>query len=163
MKVNVTGFALWLALSVALKVIVLLLRTSSAVVLISIVLIFSVSVSFTLVAVTFELTNLLPYFFIKSEVSRLTCLSSVAVTVNLTVSPSTTVTGLSGEIVNLGGCVSGASVGVTGSLLSDFTVPLLLVTTVSAVIGVPGRASVTVTVAVPPLVFPVPISLLLPS
>ena len=56
--------------------------------------------------------------------------------------------------------MSGASVGVTGALLSDFTVPLLLVTTVSAVIGVPGRASVTVTVAVPPLVVPVPISLL---
>ena len=55
--------------------------------------------------------------------------------------------------------MSGASVGVTGSLLSDFTVPLLLVTTVSAVIGFPGRASVTVTVAVPPLVCPVPISL----
>ena len=59
--------------------------------------------------------------------------------------------------------MSGASVGVTGSLLSDFTVPLLLVTTVSAVIGFPGRASVTLTVVVsPPVVFTVPI-ILLPS
>ena len=77
---------------------------------------------------------------------------------NVTALPSSTVW-LTCEIVNVGGWLSGASVGVTGSLLSDFTVPLLLVTTVSAVIGVPGRASVTVTVAVPPLVFPVPISL----
>ena len=84
-------------------------------------------------------------------------MSSFAVTVKVTVSPSTTV--LSSVTFNVGACVSGASVGVTGSLLSDFTVPLLLVTTVSAVIGVPGRASVTVTVAVPPLVVPVPISL----
>ena len=75
----------------------------------------------------------------------------------VTVSPSTTV--LSGEIVNVGFLVSGASVGVTGSLLSDFTVPLVLVTTVSAVIGFPDRASETVTVAVVPLVVPVPISL----
>ena len=59
--------------------------------------------------------------------------------------------------------MSGASVGVTGSLLSDFTVPLVLVTTVSAVIGFPVRGSATVTVAVVPVVFPVvfpvPISL----
>ena len=103
--------------------------------------------------------TLVPYFARKSSVIRLTCLSSLAVTVNLTVSPSTTFTGLSGEIFNVGGCVSGASVGVTGLLLSEVTFPLLLVTTVSAVIGFPGRASLTVTVAVPPLVFPVPISL----
>ena len=56
--------------------------------------------------------------------------------------------------------MSGASVGVTGSLLSEDTVPLLLVTTVSAVIGFPGRAPVTVTVAVSPLVVPVPITVL---
>ena len=56
--------------------------------------------------------------------------------------------------------MSGLGVGVTGLLLSEVTVPLLLVTTVSAVIGFPGRASVTVTVAVVPLVVPVPISLL---
>ena len=84
-------------------------------------------------------------------------MSSFAVTVKVTVSPSTT--DLSSVTFNVGACVSGASVGVTGSLLSDFTVPLVLVTTVSAVIGVPGRASLTVTVAAPPLVVPVPISL----
>ena len=77
---------------------------------------------------------------------------------NVTSLPSSTVW-LGDEIVNVGGCVSGASVGVTGLLLSEVTFPLLLVTTVSAVIGFPGRASLTVTVAVPPLVFPVPISL----
>ena len=88
-------------------------------------------------------------------------MSSFAVTVKVTVFPSTTV--WSGVTANVGACVSGASVGVTGSLLSDFTVPLLLVTTVSAVIGFPGRASVTLTVVVsPPLVFTVPI-ILLPS
>ena len=75
----------------------------------------------------------------------------------VTVSPSTTV--LSSVTFNVGACVSGASVGVTGALLSEVTFPLLLVTTVSAVIGFPGRASLTVTVAVPPLVFPVPINL----
>ena len=53
-------------------------------------------------------------------------------------------------IVNVGRCVSGASVGVTGALLSEVTVPLVLVTIVLAVIGFPGRASVTVIVAVPP-------------
>ena len=106
--------------------------------------------------------TLVPYFARKSSVIRLTCLSSFAVTVNLTGSPSTTFTSLSGEIFNVGACVSGASVGVTGSLLSDFTVPPLF-TTVSALIGFPDRGSITVTVAVsPPLVFTVPI-ILLPS
>ena len=95
----------------------------------------------------------------KSSTLRLTCLSSFAVTLNVTFCPSTTGGWFSCEIVNVGACVSGASVGVTGLLLSEVTVPLLLVTTVSAVIGFPGRASVTVTVAVPPLVCPVPISL----
>ena len=85
-------------------------------------------------------------------------MSSFAVTVKVTVSPSTTV--LSSVTFNVGACVSGASVGVTGLLLSEVTVPLALVTTVSAVIGVPGKASVTVTVAVCPLVVPVPITLL---
>ena len=84
---------------------------------------------------------------------------SLAVNVNVTFSPSTT-SWFFREISNVGGWLSGASVGVTGSLLSEVTVPLALVTTVSAVIGFPGRASLTVTVAVPPLVFPVPISLL---
>ena len=102
--------------------------------------------------------TLVPYFARKSSVIRLTCLSSLAVTVNLTVSPSTTFTGLSGEIFNVGACVSGASVGVTGSLFSEVTFPPLF-TTVSAVISFPGRASLTVTVAVSPLVVPVPISL----
>ena len=69
----------------------MVLPTSSAVVVIVIVLIFSVSVSFTLVAVAFALTNLLPYFVRKSLASRLTCLSSLAVTVKVTVCPSTTV------------------------------------------------------------------------
>ena len=77
---------------------------------------------------------------------------------NVTSLPSSTVW-LGDEIVNVGGWLSGASVGITGLLLSEVTVPLALVTTVSAVIGFPGRASLTVTVAVPPLVFPVPISL----
>ena len=77
---------------------------------------------------------------------------------NVTVSPSTTVW-LSGEIVSVGGWLSGASVGVTGLLLSEVTVPLALVTTVSALSGFPGKASVIVTVAVPPLVVPVPIIL----
>ena len=97
----------------------------------------------------------------KSSTLRLTCLSSFAVTLNVTFCPSTTGGWFSCEIVNVGACVSGASVGVTGSLLSDFTVPLVLVTTVSAVIGFPvrGSATVTVTVAVVPVVFPVPISL----
>ena len=96
--------------------------------------------------------TLVPYFVRKSLASRLTCLLSLAVTVKVTVLPSTTFW-LAGEIVNVGGWLSGASVGVTGLLLSEVTFPLLLVTTVSAVIGFPGRASVTVTVAAPPLVF----------
>ena len=54
--------------------------------------------------------------------------------------------------------LSGTSVGVTGLLLSEVTVPLLLVTTVLAVIGFPGNAPLTVTVAVSPLVVPVPIT-----
>ena len=90
-KVKLTGVALWLALSVALKVIVFVLPTSSAVVVIVIILTFSVSVSVTLVAVAFALINLLPYFLIKSELSRLTCLLSLAVTVKVTFCPSTTV------------------------------------------------------------------------
>ena len=149
-----------LALSVALNVIVLVLLTSSAVVVIVKSIIFSVSVFFTYFAVAgaFGLNNLLPYFAVKSSTLRFTCLSSLAVTLNVTCSPSPTLW-LVREISNVGACVSGASVGVTGSLLSEVTVPLLLVTTVSAVIGFPGRASVTVTVAVPPLVVPVPISL----
>ena len=85
-------------------------------------------------------------------------MSSFAVTVKVTVSPSTTV--LSSVTFNVGACVSGASVGVTGLLLSEVTVPLLLVTTVSALSGFPGKASATVTVAVCPLVVPVPITLL---
>ena len=128
---------------------------SSFLVLIVIVVTFSVGVIFTLL---FE-TSLSPYCLRKSAGSIVTLLSSFAVTVKVTSCPSTTVTGLSGEIVTVGRCVSGASVGVTGSLLSDFTVPLVLVTTVSAVIGFPDRASETVTVAVVPLVVPVPISL----
>ena len=74
----------------------------------------------------------------------------------LTVSPSTTVW-LAGEIANVGFWSSGASVGVTGLLLSEVTVPPLF-TTVSAVMGFPGRAPETVTVAVSPLVVPVPIT-----
>ena len=66
----------------------------------------------------------------------------------------------SGVTVNVGSCVSGLGVGVTGLLLSEVTVPLALVTTVSALIGFPGKASATVTVAVCPLVVPVPITLL---
>ena len=84
-------------------------------------------------------------------------MSSFAVTVKVTVFPSTTV--WSGVTANVGACVSGASVGVTGLLLSEVTVPLLLVTTVSALSGFPGKGSLTVTVAVCPLVVPVPIIL----
>ena len=127
---------------------------SSFLVLIVIVVTFSVLVIFTL---SFE-TSLSPYCLRKSAGSIVTLLSSLAVTVKVTVFPSST-SFLAGEIVTVGRCVSGASVGITGSLLSEVTFPLLLVTTVSAVIGFPGRASLTVTFAIPPLVFPVPISL----
>ena len=64
-----------------------------------------------------------------------------------------------GVTSNVGACVSGLGVGVTGLLLSEVTVPLLLVTTVSALSGFPGKGSLTVTVAVCPLVVPVPIIL----
>ena len=77
---------------------------------------------------------------------------------NVTSLPSSTVW-LGDEIVNVGGWLSGASVGVTGLLLSEVTVPLALVTTVSALSGFPGKGSLTVTVAVCPLVVPVPIIL----
>ena len=110
------------------------------------------------VADTFPVISLLLYFVVKSLGSKLTCLSSLAVTVKVTVSPSTTFW-LAGEIVNVGGWLSGASVGVTGLLLSEVTVPLLLVTTVSALSGFPGKGSLTVTVAICPLVVPVPIIL----
>jgi len=109
------------------------------------------------VADIFPVISLLLYFVVKSLGSKLTCLSSLAVTVKVTVAPSTTVCSFD-EISNVGGWVSGASVGVTGLLLSEVTVPLLLVTTVSAVIGFPDKASLTVTVAVSPLVVPVPIT-----
>ena len=112
--------------------------------------------SVTEVADTFPVISLLLYFFVKSLGSKLTFLSSLAVTVKVTVSPSTTVC-LAGEIVNVGGCVSGASVGVTGLLRTEVTVPPLF-TTVSAVIGFPGNSPLTVTVAVSPLVVPVPIT-----
>ena len=88
---KVTGSALLPALSVALNVIIFGLPTSSAVVLIVIRLVFSVFVSVTEVADTFPVISLLLYFFVKSLGSKLTCLSSLAVTVNVTVSPSTTV------------------------------------------------------------------------
>ena len=55
--------------------------------------------------------------------------------------------------------MSGASVGVTPSLFSEITVPLLF-TVVTAVIGLPGNALATVIVAVVPFVVPVPITLL---
>ena len=75
----------------------------------------------------------------------------------VTVSPSTTV--WSGEIVNVGFWLSRSGVGVTGLLRPEVTVPPLF-TTVSAVIGFSGSAPVTVTFAVPPVVFPVPITVL---
>ena len=137
-KVKLTGVALWLALSVALKVIVFVLPTSSAVVVIVIVLIFSVSVSFTFVAVAFALINLLPYFVRKSELSRLTILLSLAVKVNVTFSPSTTVW-LAGEIVNVGGWLSSASSTVTGTFtFSDD--PSGYVTCTTALPTFPGLA-----------------------
>ena len=157
-KVNVTGLAAWPALSVALNVIVFVLPTSSAVVVIVIRLDCSVSVFVNGVADTFPVISLLLYFVVKSLGSKLTCLSSLAVTVKVTCLPSTT-SWLAGEIVNVGGWLSGASVGVTGLLLSEVTVPLLLVTTVSALSGFPGKGSLTVTIAVCPLVVPVPIIL----
>ena len=55
--------------------------------------------------------------------------------------------------------MSGTSVGVTGALNSDSTVPLFL-TVVLAVMAVDGNAFDTVIVAVVPLVFPVPITVL---
>ena len=91
MKVNVTGLALLPALSVALNVIVFVLPTSSAVVVIVIVVTFSVSVTFTLVFVALPPRSLAPYFVVKSEPSILTTLLSLAVNVNVTFSPSTTV------------------------------------------------------------------------
>ena len=101
--------------------------------------------------------TLVPYFARKSSVIRLTCLSSLAVTVNLTVSPSTTFTGLSGEIFNVGGCVSGASVGITELLFSETTTPPLS-TVVSALRGFPGKAPDTVILAVVPFDVPCPIT-----
>ena len=94
----------------------------------------------------------------KSLPSIVTTLLSLAVIVKVTVSPSTTVW-LFREISNVGFWVSRSGVGVTGVLRSEVTVPPLF-TTVSAVIGFSGRAPLTVTFAVPPLVFPVPISVL---
>ena len=74
-----------------MKVIVLVLPTSSAVVVIVIRLVFSVSVSVTETADALPAIILLVYFARKSLGSKLTCLSSLAVTVNVTVCPSTTV------------------------------------------------------------------------
>ena len=62
-------------------------------------------------------------------------------------------------ILTVGGWLSGASVGVTLSLRTEFTVPLVLLTFVSAVIGFPVNGPATVIVAVVPFVFPVPITL----
>ena len=61
-------------------------------------------------------------------------------------------------ILTVGAWLSGASVGVTPSLRSEVTVPLLF-TVVTAVIGVPGKAPATVIVAVVPFVVPVPMTL----
>ena len=159
-KVKVTGFAWFPASSVALKVIVCVLPTSSGRALRVIFLICLVAVLPFASTNACAVISLLLYFgwTIKSLTSRLAFLSSVAVTVNVTHSPSVTVW-FSGVMVKVGACLSGASVGITASLLSEVTVPLALVTTVSAVIGFPGKAPVTVTVAVSPLVVPVPITL----
>ena len=90
-KVKFTGFALLPALSVALKVIVFVLPISSLLVVIVILVTFSESVVLTLVLVAFPEVILVPYFFKKSEPSILTTLLSLAVTVKVTLSPSTTV------------------------------------------------------------------------
>ena len=92
----------------------------------------------------------------KSLPSIVTTLLSLAVIVKVTVSPSTTVC-FFGEISNVGFWVSRSGVGFTGVLRSEVTVPPLF-TTVSAVIGFSGSTPLTVTFAVPPLVFPVPIT-----
>ena len=63
-------------------------------------------------------------------------------------------------IFTVGGCVSRSGVGVTGALSSDSTLPLLFCTLVLAVMAVDGNAFDTVIVAVVPLVFPVPITVL---
>ena len=97
------------------------------------------------------------YLVNKSRTFKFTLVSSCPSIVIRIFSPTRTVW-RSGVTVNVGGCVSGASVGITGLLLSEVTVPPLL-TTVSAVIGFPGRASLTVIVAVPPWAVPVPITL----
>ena len=68
----------------------MVLPTSSAVVVIVIRLIFSVSVSVGEVTDAVPEKTLLLYFVRKSPASRLTILLSLAVTVKVTVSPSTT-------------------------------------------------------------------------
>ena len=155
-KVKVTGSAECPASSVALKVIVCV-PTSSGRALIVIFLIWLVSVVPDASTNAFPVLNLSPYFVSISLTSSLAFLSSVAVTVNVTHSPSVTVW-LAGVMVKVGACVSGASVGVTASLRSDFTSPPLL-TMVSAVIGFPGKAPSTVTTAVWPCVLPSPMTL----
>ena len=90
-KVKFTGFALLPALSVALKVIVFVLPISSLLVVIVILVTFSESVVLTLVLVALPEISLLPYFVVKSLPSIVTTLLSLAVTVNVTLSPSTTV------------------------------------------------------------------------
>ena len=62
-------------------------------------------------------------------------------------------------IFTVGARLSGASVGLTASLRTEVTSPPLF-TIVSAVIGLPDKAPETVTVAVSPVVFPVPITVL---
>ena len=98
------------------------------------------------------------YLVNKSRTFKFTLVSSCPSTVIRIFSPTFTVW-RSGVTVNVGGCVSGLGVGVTGLLRPEVTVPPLF-TTVSAVIGFSGSAPVTVTVAVPPLVIPVPITVL---
>ena len=94
--------------------------------------------------VRFCVNRWLGYFVNISEKSKFTLVSSRPSTLNLIFSPTFT-TCSSGVTVNVGSCVSGLGVGVTGLLLSEVTVPLALVTTVSALIGFPGKASATVT------------------
>ena len=71
------------------------------------------SVIFTFLFVALPERSLSPYLSVKSLPSIVTTLLSLAVTVKVTVSPSTTV--LSGVIVNVGFWVSGASSTVTGT------------------------------------------------
>ena len=120
--------------SVALNIIVFCLPTSSAIVLIV------TSISFTLSSLVINLKStgpecpdlyLVRYLAKNSRASNETFLSSVAFTLNVTVSPSTTVTVL-GVRVKIGGSLSGVfALSVAGSESSLVPFFVIAVTSVS--------------------------------